>query len=461
MARSRANVLLPFLLALATGCHHNTPSSPTPPPDIAQLALSDIALSFTAASGQSSRAQTVTLTNTGLATLMLSSITLSDTVNYAMTSTCGSSLTAPSSCTLTITFRPHAADYSATIKISDNLSNSPQTILLSGTIAAATSAAAPAAQSTPATYTLYTFPQPDKTVTPLYNLVYGAQKSIDMTMYALEDNSFLTDLLVACKRGVNVRVILDQNLEKSGNTPAFTQLNAQPNCTAVWADKAFQATHQKSIVIDGTQAAIMSLNLQSRYYGTSRDFAIIENDAADVAAIEATFNADFAAGTSGTSDFNYTPGLGDHLIWSPTTAQTAMVDLIANAKKTLLIENEELSSSATAILSALETACKNGVTVQFAIVNQTTYQSSFDAITQAGCSVHTYPNTTTGFYIHAKAVVADYGLPTQNAYMGSINYSSSSMNSNRELGMFVTDAASVTSLHDTMLADYNGGTPYK
>ena len=87
--------------------------------------------------------------------------------------------------------------------------------------------------------------------------------------------------------------------------------------------------------------------------------------------------------------------------------------------------------------------------------------TSFASITKAGCSLHTYPNSTTGFYIHAKAVVADYGLPTQNAYMGSINYSNPSMNSNRELGMFVADEPTITSLHDTMLADYDGGAPYK
>ena len=464
MARIRfANVL--FLLVLTAGCHHDVSTPQQPPPSSAQLALSGIALSFTAAAGQTSRPQTVTLTNTGSATLTLSSITLSDPVNYTMTSTCGSSLTAPSSCTLTITFKPHAADYSATIKVIDNDPQSPHTISLNGTVTSTSEGTAtPSPPSV--TYTLYTFPQPDKGATPLYALINNAHKSIDMTMYALQDSGFTADLLSACKRNVTVRVILDQNNEKSINTPAFTQLNAQPNCTAVWANKAFQVTHQKSIVIDATQAVIMSLNLESRYYSTSRDFAILEDDAADVAAIEATFNADFAAGTtstgtSGASDFNYAPGPGDHLIWSPTTAQTAMVNLIASAQKTLLIENEELATSATAILSALEAACRKGVQVQLAMVDNTSYESSFTAITSAGCSVHTYPNTTAGFYIHAKAVVADYGLPTQNAYLGSINYSNASMNFNRELGTFVTDSPTVTSLYNTMLADYNGGTAYK
>jgi phosphatidylserine/phosphatidylglycerophosphate/cardiolipin synthase-like enzyme len=466
MARPRANVLFAFLLTLTIGCRHDVTTSHAPPPTLAQLALSEISLSFTTGVGQTSRPQTVTLTNTGTAALALSSITLSKTGDYAMTSTCTSTLAASASCTLTITFKPQsAADLPSTIIITDNDPQTPHIINLHGTGIAATSAAAPAAPSPSVTYTLYTFPQPDKSATPLYALVNGAQKSVDMTMYALEDPTFTTDLLAACKRGVTVRVILDQNNEKSGNTSAFTQLNGQSNCSAVWANKAFLATHEKSFVVDGTQAAIMSLNLQPQYYSTTRDFAIVENDPPDVAAIEATFNADFdagttASGTSGASDFTYTPGLGDHLIWSPTTAQTAMVNIITNAKKSLLIENEELASSATAILSALETACKNGVQVQLAMVNNTSYASSFAGITSAGCNLHTYPNTTAGFYIHAKAVVADYGLPTQNVYMGSINYSNASMKSNRELGMYVTDQTAITSIHDTMLADYNGGTPY-
>src|ERR1017187_972194 len=100
----------------------------------------------------------------------------------------------------------------------------------------------------PLTYTLYAFPESDNSVTPLYALINAAQKTIDMTMYALEDTTFLGDLVTACNRGVKVRVILDQNLEKSGNTPAYNQLNATSNCSAVWANRAFQASHQKSII---------------------------------------------------------------------------------------------------------------------------------------------------------------------------------------------------------------------
>ena len=67
---------------------------------------------------------------------------------------------------------------------------------------------------------LYTYPA-SNTVAPLYALVNGAKKTIDMTMYELVDTTFSADLVAACKRGVKVRVILDQNLEKTYNEPAY------------------------------------------------------------------------------------------------------------------------------------------------------------------------------------------------------------------------------------------------
>jgi phosphatidylserine/phosphatidylglycerophosphate/cardiolipin synthase-like enzyme len=142
-----------------------------------------------------------------------------------------------------------------------------------------------------------------------------------------------------------------------------------------------------------------------------------------------------------------------------------MLSLINGATKTLLLENEEMS--APNIVSALVTACQtNHVTVQIAMVEDSTkapysdYSSEFLQLQAAGCGVHVYPDTTTGLYIHAKAVVADYGLPTQNVYMGSINYSTASMTKNRELGLYITDPAIVTTLNNVMTQDYNGGAVY-
>ena len=459
--------LLVSSFMLVAGCSGNTPS-----PAASQLTLSTSSLAFNSVTvGQSSTAQTVILSSASGPAVSITSITLSDTTDYAMTNTCVATLTLATTCTISVTLTPKsAASLPATISIASNGVGSPQTINLTGAGTSPSSGAI--------TYKLYVFPatfpettEPDASVSALYALINGAQSTVDMTMYELQDTTFSADLVADCARGVKVRVILSQS-EESNNAPAYARLNsAGPKCSAVYSNSAFTNTHQKTITVDNATTAIMTLNLQTQYYTTTRDFALVENDPADIAAIEATFNADYTAGTpsggtQGASDFSYQPGGGDttvyptgDLIWSPTTAQADMLSIINNAKSTILLENEEMS--ATNIVTALETACKNGVTVHIAMTNDNNeYGTEFTALQAAGCGVNVYPDTSTGFYVHAKAVVADYGLPTQTVYMGSINYSNASMTQNRELGIYVTDPASITTIETTMVADYAAGTPY-
>ena len=85
--------------------------------------------------GTTSSAQTITLTNSGSASLTLDSITLtgSNGTDFAQTNNCGATVAAGSSCTITATFAPKvAAARSAAISISDNTPGSPQTVPLSG-----------------------------------------------------------------------------------------------------------------------------------------------------------------------------------------------------------------------------------------------------------------------------------------------------------------------------------------
>ena len=309
-----------------------------------------------------------------------------------------------------------------------------------------------------ATRTLFSTPQPDGSITPLYNLVNGAQRTIDMTMYALKDTTFSGDLVAACNRGVHVRVILDQNSEKSINTPAYTQLNSTPNCQAMWANPQFAVTHQKSFVVDEAQVAILSLNLESTYYGVTynptRDYGLISNDANDIAAVQATFNADYGS----TTDKSYQPPAGDDLIWSPTTATTDLLGIINGAKYTLEVENEEMSASN--IIAALEAACQRGVAVHIAMTDTGSYHTAWSAEEAAGCGVHVDKNSTALLYIHGKAIVADYGTPSVSAYMGSINFSSNSLTLNRELGLYITDPNILQTLNSTIESDYQSFSPY-
>ncbi|MGH9495713.1 MAG: FG-GAP-like repeat-containing protein [Candidatus Sulfotelmatobacter sp.] len=81
--------------------------------------------------GTTSPPQTVTLTNEGKATLSITSIRA--TGEFGATSTCGKTVAAKASCTISVTFSPKAAGvFSGTVQISDSASSKPQVIALSG-----------------------------------------------------------------------------------------------------------------------------------------------------------------------------------------------------------------------------------------------------------------------------------------------------------------------------------------
>jgi len=78
-----------------------------------------------------STAQGVTLSNTGDSTLNISGVTTS--AGFAESNTCGASVAAGASCTISVTFTPSAAGArTGTLTFADNAANSPQSVNLSG-----------------------------------------------------------------------------------------------------------------------------------------------------------------------------------------------------------------------------------------------------------------------------------------------------------------------------------------
>jgi FG-GAP-like repeat/Abnormal spindle-like microcephaly-assoc'd, ASPM-SPD-2-Hydin len=81
--------------------------------------------------GTTSPPQTVTLTNEGKASLSITSITTKG--EFGATSTCGKTVAAKTSCSISVTFSPKAAGaFSGTVQINDSASSKPQVIALSG-----------------------------------------------------------------------------------------------------------------------------------------------------------------------------------------------------------------------------------------------------------------------------------------------------------------------------------------
>src|SRR2546425_5182909 len=116
-------------------------NSPTPPqsfplPGVGVLpavTFSPTSLTFpTQVVFTSSKAKTVTLTNTGLGVLIVRSI--AKTGPFAQTNTCGTPVKPSASCTISVTFKPTTiGTLTGSVSVTDNAPGSPQKVTLKGT----------------------------------------------------------------------------------------------------------------------------------------------------------------------------------------------------------------------------------------------------------------------------------------------------------------------------------------
>src|SRR5580704_8216355 len=288
--------------------------------------------------------------------------------------------------------------------------------------------------------------EPTAGFSPVYSLINGARRSIDVTIYEFADTTAEHDLAAAAKRGVQVHVILDE-WEESLNSNTFSYLSSH-RVKVVWSSSRFTYTHQKTVVIDGSKAVIMTANLTSKYYPTSRDFLVIDTNQADVAAITTVFDADFAHRA-------VSPGDGADLVWSPTDSQSHLLALINAATSSLRIYSEEMGD--TTVENALVRAAKRGVDVQVCGENEDgEYDSAYTKLARAAIHI-SYYNSPTGFYIHGKVIEADYGTAHAKVFIGSENFSNTSLNDNRELGLIISSHAVLSAIASTFAADFRSG----
>ncbi|MEK2472506.1 MULTISPECIES: phospholipase D-like domain-containing protein [Streptomyces] len=284
---------------------------------------------------------------------------------------------------------------------------------------------------------------PDQKEGAIYDFVNSAKKSIDVTIYELRDATLVNALVKKEKAGVKVRVVFDSQ-HSAIDGAAYKALSAA-GAGVTYSSSSYVYTHQKTITVDGAKSYISTGNFDTKYYATSRDYGVFDTNKADVAAIEKVFDADYAK-------TSVTPSDGTDLVWSPTDSQSHLLALIKGAKRSLDVQQEEFGD--TTLVNAVVADAKRGVKVRVVAENQSAkYSKQLKKVTAAGGKVTTYTSST-GYYIHAKVIVTDYGTSSAKVFAGSENFSSNSLNHNRELGLIVSDSAVISGIEKAFNADF-------
>lgn len=298
--------------------------------------------------------------------------------------------------------------------------------------------------------------EPDgNSASQLVSAINAATTSVNVTMYEMSNTSIINALKARAQAHVPVKVILDgSTMNKSFNTSAKTTLTTA-GAQVVWSNPAFTYTHEKTIIIDGKVAWIMTMNATGTAPDENREYLAIDTDAADITEAQAVFDADFAM-------HQITPT--GALVVANSNARADLVALINASTKTLDIEGEEFSDLNTGgIVDSTVVAAHRGVAVRVIIGNSSPDPTAIARVKTAGGKVVvTGPMSGNGSmanpYIHAKAMLIDCtGTSCARGFVGSENFSAGSLGYNRELGVIFSAPAELAKVKAAIDTDFAAG----
>ena len=310
-----------------------------------------------------------------------------------------------------------------------------------GSLLNAPQAAGPSVSSVPTNSEAELFVEPEDGPDPVVNELNAATRSVDVVVYLLTDKQVISALEAAQRRGVQVRVMLEQHPygEGPGNGAVYDQLQRAGIATR-WANPRFKLTHEKAMVIDGREALILTLNLTASAFTHNREYGVIDRTLADVAETEALFNADW-------NRTGYSP-VQPNLVTSPDNSRGRLMALLNQATKQLDVESEEIQDPG--LEDAITAAAQRGVQVRLVISppasGPDTNAQGVSRLKSGGVQVRYLRKP----YIHAKIFAVDGSV----AFVGSENVSSQSLDGNRELGIFLSQPAALARLAQTFEQDW-------
>jgi phosphatidylserine/phosphatidylglycerophosphate/cardiolipin synthase-like enzyme len=290
------------------------------------------------------------------------------------------------------------------------------------------------------------FTQPESGTEPIVAAIDGSQRSVWLQIYMLTDPQVIAALGRAAARGLDVRVLLEEspynpgnpNASLAGNKAVATQLEAL-GVNVGWTNPAFNFTHAKSMLVDGNTAYILTYNLTKAATEDNREFAIVDRALSDVEELKRIFLADAERKL-------YQP-LDPDLVVSPNNARWRILGIIEQAKEELLVGVEVISDPE--IVATLIEKRRAGVDVRVLVGGVKKVPANLPAaraLLAAGVPTRSQSRP----YLHAKYVIAD----GEAAYLGSINFSTNSLDENRELGLIIREQGAIGTMAKTWRGDW-------
>lgn len=268
------------------------------------------------------------------------------------------------------------------------------------------------------------FVEPDDGYSPVVDELSAARCRIDLSIYMLTDDAIFQALTDAAERHVDVRVILDEHpYGMFGSQQEAMDRLIEGGVKVQWGSSLHQFTHAKYAVIDERVALVMNQNLTRSAFNGNREFGIVTTDPAVVDQAKKVFMSDWLNTSS--------EDITGPLMVSPENSRVRVIELINRAETSIDFYAEVIRD--TGVLAALRGATQRGVRVRL-IVNATLDPEDTEmlvSLSESGVDVRMMEQ----LYVHTKTII----INGDSALIGSQNYTMTSLDRNREVGMVVDD----------------------
>jgi cardiolipin synthase A/B len=292
---------------------------------------------------------------------------------------------------------------------------------------------------------------PDHTAKPILDAIHGAKKSLRVKMFVFSHPELVKAVILAKKRGVHVRVMLNPARRNGEPENEITRKKLRAaGIEVIDSNPAFDVTHEKSMVVDDRVAFIQSLNWATKNLAGTRDYAVITARSKEVDEVIDCFEADWARKP-------FEVDSSTLLIWCNQNGRDRVAQFIDDAKHTLFVQNERYQDSV--IIERLVRAKMRGVKVH--VMARPPHKLKKDKLNEGvgglrimddvGIKVRKLKHLK----LHGKMLLADHS----RAIIGSINLAPGSFDSRRELAIEVHKAELVQRLQQVVHRDWKHSYP--
>lgn len=294
--------------------------------------------------------------------------------------------------------------------------------------------------------------EPYAGVAPIIRVIDSARHSIDLGVYYLSSGKMLDALRAAHGRGVNVRIILDQRPYHM--KPAMISLEWQrakaTGASVQWAPTRFEMSqsahhyafyHAKYLCTQST-CEIGSANFDWSAFHRNREYLDVTSNPQIVRAARTVFSADWNHRQAGNMPHQI-------LVLSP--GSEAGLAAVIRQPGPVYIESEECGNDR----QILRVIANKGGQAWMILPSSISGADKRNAAWLVKHGVHVRLLPKKPVYLHAKAISGG-----QYGFVGSVNFSSSSLNENREMGVIVK-GSDLAVLKNQFQKDWNAATPLR